>query len=252
MKRGTALLVACFLAQEVRAASRVEWSDGTARTLEPGRLEVGLFAPARLGVGEGFELAAHPLLFAVFPALELTTRWLDREVVFATRQRLSYPTRFIDVVSREGALGLLPDETEPPILIGLDVEAVVSTAWTGPHWVTALGGVAVAPRLAGEEPPVLDFPFLYTRFAAVNAPAVPRFAAAFSGPIAGRFHYASELRVVLIPLEPFSAAVETDVQLRYRPGRRVQLKLGLRREHVRYPVGFRTHALPYADIAVAF
>jgi hypothetical protein len=234
-------------------AQHVTWSDATARTLEPGRVTVSLFAPARWGVGERTEIGMHPLFTFALPHFEVKHRFAEHgSWLFAMRHRLSYPTRFLALVAREGAGGLLPADTEVPVALQLDSDALFSAAWSAPHFVTFVAGFGVAPRLSGSEPPLLDFPFLISRFAPLYTVAVPRLAVAFSGPIAGRFFYESELRAYYLGLEPKTLAVETALELAWRPGKRLRAALGLRREHLRYAIGYRTHALPYADFAVAF
>ncbi|HEX9620170.1 MAG TPA: hypothetical protein VF989_08555 [Polyangiaceae bacterium] len=245
-------LVLALLAPRSRAEN-VAWPDASARTLEPGRVTISLLSPARWGLGKRTELGFHPIWFFALPHVELKHRLVDGGAwLFATRHRLSYPTRFLDLVAGEGAGALLPADTDVPVAVQLDSDALLSSAWTSSHFVTVAAGFAVAPRFSGSEPTLLDFPFLMSRFAPLYAPIVPRVSASFTGPIFRQLRYASEIRAYYLGLEPKTVAVETAFELAWLPSRRARLALGLRREHARYAVGYRTHALPYADFSLGF
>lgn len=234
-------------------AENVAWPEPTTRTLEPGRVTVSLFSPARWGVTKRTELGVHPLWFFGLPHVELKHRFADGGTwSFATQHRLSYPTRFLELIAGEGAGALLPADAEVPVAIELDSDAVLSTSWQPGHLVTLTAGFAAAPRLSGSEPPLLDFPFLMSRFASLYTAVVPRAAVHFSGRIWGKLRYESQVSAYYLALEPKTVAVETVFELGWVPSRRVRWTLGLRREHLRYPVGYRTHALPYADFSLGF
>src|SRR5690606_33434141 len=84
------------------------WGTDSALTMPRGRWELGLFHPSRWAPADRLEIALHPLLFFVLPHVEAKMALLERGAFhFGARARLSYPTLFLSVVSKEGSGGLL-------------------------------------------------------------------------------------------------------------------------------------------------
>ena len=94
----------------------------------------------------------------------------------AAHARWSYPTAFLALVSREGSGGLLPKTSHPPFAIQIEGDVIASIRVSRWHELSARVGLAVAPHadFSPEELPLLDFPFLYPRFAPMYSPLVPR------------------------------------------------------------------------------
>jgi len=231
------------------------WSSQGAYTLPAGRWELALIAPSRYGLADGVELAVQPIVFFVLPHAELKLRWLERgAVTLALRPRVSYPTPFLAFVSREGAGGLLPATTDPPFALLLEADAIASYRLAPEHAANARLGLAVAPRSSSDALPLLDFPFLYPRFAALYTSAVPRLALGVEGRLLGSCFYTVDAIAYLLPLDEVDAgyAFEPSGELEYRFGERVALDAGLRASVARYPVGTRFHYLPYLDVKVGF
>ncbi|HEX6274251.1 MAG TPA: hypothetical protein VFZ53_14520, partial [Polyangiaceae bacterium] len=83
------------------------WSGSNALTLPRGRSELGLLGGARYGLTDSLELAVNPLVAVVVPHLEAKVMVARELGFFALRGRASYPTTFLEVVSKEGEFGLL-------------------------------------------------------------------------------------------------------------------------------------------------
>jgi hypothetical protein len=234
------------------------WSGPSALTVPRGRWEFGLLGGAHHGLTDSLELSLHPVLVFALPHLEaklMAAR--DRRHVLGLRARVSYPTTFLSLVSKEGSFGLLPATTEPPFAIELEADAIASSEWFDDQLVSVwLGGaVAVHEPFTPMELPLLDFPFLYQRFAPLYGPGVPRVGFSFEGIVVGGLHYAAELVAYLMPGLPDvenAYALENGIDLEYRFGEHVALSAGLRTSHARYPVGERTHFLPYFDVRTGF
>ncbi|HYJ07777.1 MAG TPA: hypothetical protein VEX18_02180, partial [Polyangiaceae bacterium] len=126
------------------------------------------------------------------------------------------------------------------------------------HLASVLLGFALAAHrsFTPQQLPLLDFPFLYQRFAPLYAPVVPRFGASFEGPLLGRLWYDASVTYYLIPSLPdvgLAYALEPAAAFEYRSaGDRVALSLGLRGSGARYAYGTRLHFLPYADVRFGF
>jgi len=227
------------------------WSNGSALTLPQGRVEGGLFHATHWAVRDDVELAAHPLLELAWPHVEAKVRWLHRAgFTLSTWHRLSYPTRLLKLVSREGALGLLPANTRAPIAIGLDTSFLASFMSPNQRTVATLElGLSLAPRLRSGDQVVLDFPFLYSRFAAVSTYGSTFAGLAITSALHDHLAVSADVRFTNVHVIPHGYIVEQGASLSWMPSTHFALSLGYRVAHGRYPVGVRTHWLPTVDIS---
>jgi hypothetical protein len=234
------------------------WSGDRAHTIARGRLELGALSSSHYGVTDRLELSLHPLWFWLLPHVEAKAfAGSSGPLSFAVRGRLSYPTWFLGVLSREGAGGLLPKTSKPPQALQIEGEGVATLAWYEQQWATFSAGLAVAPHASfdASELPLLDFPFLYPRFAALYSVLVPRARLSFEGRIGGGLFYSVPLSGYLMPELPdvgTAYALEQALELEYRFGDRVALQLGVRTSLAKYAFGTRFHYLPFIDARVGF
>jgi hypothetical protein len=231
-----------------------QWPEPSALTLPVHRVVLGAFSESAWGVTPRLELRAHPLWFWVLPHAEIKLRWLgaDRWQLSSTH-RLAYPTPFLALVSREGSGGLLPATTDVPLALIGDNDLVASVEWAEGQWASTRLGLSVAVQGGGEEL-LLDFPFLYQRFAALSAPAVPKLALIANGGLLPVLAYLIEFRHYWLPLNDFALAQASEyaVQLQLELGGRQRLGVGGRLGTARLPIGWRSHFLPLVDYQVRF
>jgi hypothetical protein len=224
-------------------------------TVPARRLELALISSSRYGWNERTEVSTQALMFLLLPQAALKFRfWESESLAAAVRGRLSYPTLFLNVVSKEGAFGLLPATSDPPHAVLVEGDALGSWTWHASHAASLWLGVAVAPRESSRDFPVLDFPFLYPRFAALYTTAVPRAGLGGNGHIVAGLFYLAELvaYVLSVPDVEGGFALEPSASLEYRFSKRAALEFGLRTSYAQYPIGTRTHFLPYADLRIGF
>ena len=230
------------------------WASRGAETLTRGRWQLALFGQAHHGLADGVELALQPFVFFVLPHAEAKLRLLQRDAfTLSLRPRLSYPSSFLNLVSKAGTGGLLPETTDVPFSLLLETDLVASRRYAPEHVASARLGLAVAPRSSSEGLPLLDFPFLYPRFAALYGVVVPRAALSAEGRAVERLFYGVELTAFLLPLSQIDGyAIEPAIELQYRFGPGVALVAGTRASIARYPLGTRFHYLPYVDVELGF
>lgn len=229
------------------------WSGNSALTTAPRSVELGVFSQSAWGVNARVELRLHPVWFWVLPHAEAKLRWLDLgEWQLSSVHRLAYPTPLLSLVSREGSLGLLPATTDAPYAVLLDTDLLGSAEWSAGQWATLRIGASLGLTAGGDDV-LLDFPFLYQRFAALSAPAVPRVALGADGDLSARFGYAVEYRHYFIPLADFALfdANEYAASVFFLISARHRLTLGGRLSSARLPIGWRSHFLPYLDYQIA-
>jgi hypothetical protein len=245
-------------AEEAGTTALRRWSSEHALTLPQGRAELGVFRASHYGLSDRVELSLHPLWFFMLPHVEAKLRFAERGgLAAAVRGRLSYPTLFLGFVSRSGAGGLLPESSSPPQALQIEGDVVGTLTLARRHLASVALGLAVAPHtsFAPEEFPLLDFPFLYPRFAALYTPVVPRASYAVSGPIVAALFYDVTISAYLMPDLPdvgAAYAFEQAGELEYRFGEHVAVSLGLRASEAKYAYGKLFHWLPTADVRVGF
>jgi hypothetical protein len=253
-----ALSLATLAARASEPVPHRPWSGNHAQTIAPGRVELGLLQSSHYGVSERVEISLHPLLFFALPHVEVKALALSHGPwSVAVRSRLSYPTLLLGLMSREGAGGLLPKTSAPPQALQIEGDGIATAAWADQQLVSFWLGLAVAPhaRFEPEELPLLDFPFLYPRFAPLYTVLVPRAGFGFEGRLAGRLFYELVISGYLMPALPdvgTAYAFEQAATLEYRFGDRLALSLGARTSEAKYAYGTRFHYLPYADLRVGF
>jgi len=240
---------------------RSQWSTQSAKLIEPGRVEVGVLSQARWGVSERVELGAHPLWFFVLPHVEGKLSLASYGAwSLSSSHRLSYPTPFLDLVSTDGPGGLLPQTTDVPHALLMDTALLLSVEWRPEQLLTAEFGLQVASH-RDDSLPLLDFPFLYQRFAALWAPGVPRFGLIAEGRALGWLGYRAELRyydlntsdIVIAPDDWNGGwALEAAGALHLQLGTNGRISCGLRWARADYPIGQRSHWLPLVDYRYAF
>lgn len=239
--------------------------DNSARPLPTGHVRLALFAPTRFGVTQGLELSTNPLTMWMFPHLDAKARiYARRALTIAVIGRLSYPTLLLDILAREGSLGLLPENSVVPPMLGIDAELTASVALRGGHLLSSSWGILTAPRFSDGDFALLDFPFLYGRFAQTKTFATFRSRLTFASALSRRLYQRVDISYTVIPLRQgqgqalqpaeFKAgfALEPTAFLGFALSRRWLVEASLSAHAARLPVGFRLHWLPALDLHAAF
>ena len=251
------LSLCCAARAEPGRAPRL-WSGNHAPTVPKGRLELGLFQSAHYGLSDRVEVSLHPLWFFALPHIEAKALAVEQgRLSLSVRGRLSYPPWFLGLVSREGAGGLLPKTSSAPQAVQIEGDVLGSAHWAEQQLLSVALGLAVAPHgsFTPEQLPLLDFPVLDPRFAALYSVLVPRALLGFEGRIWRGLHYDASASGYLMPQLPdvgTAYALEQALALEYRFSEHFALSLGLRSSEAKYPYGTLVHFLPYADARVGF
>ena len=235
--------------RELRA---VPWTGGSALTAPEGRWEFGVFHPLHWVVSEGVELSLQPLLFGVMPNLAVKVNWYAQGALFvSSRHGVSYPSFLLSLLAKEGALGLLPPQSQVPQGIIIDSDVLVTVAAAEGHWVSVEMGFQCAPRGPGNMP-VVDFPFLYPRFGVLSADGVFHAGVSAEGNIVAALGYSADIDLWWIPATEGGYALEHGFSLTWRLSDHVALALGYRLSQAAYPAGVQRHVLPYGDVLFGF
>jgi len=249
---GLALAVVLICVDLAQAQSSLVVSSGSAQTIPKNRLELSLFQLWRYGVSDKVEIAAQPLMFLV-PQIEAKVAWWSQKhVTLGTRQRVSYPTPLLNTLATDGAFGLLPKTSRIPQSVIFDLDGLLTVEVAPRHMLTPWIGASVAPRGSTANMPLLDFPFLYSRFAVLKTTAVYRVGVDYNGYLGDHLRLAADIKVFVLPVIAGGYSCEPGLSLRWLAAKHVALEGGGRMEFARFPAGNQFHYLPYVDVLLAW
>ena len=162
-----ACVLSCgLLVSSSSAGQTAHFAPDTARTLEQGRLETGVFQRARYGLTDQTELALHPLLALAAPHMGVKVRWTDgATVALATRHTVDWPTPLLSLTAREGSGGLLPPDVEVPQVLGTSHHLLASLEAAAQVLVTARVGLHFGTTFGSGRLHDLELPLLFARTA---------------------------------------------------------------------------------------
>lgn len=230
---------------------------GTARTVAPGRAELGVFGPLRLGLTGQVELSLHPALALVAPHLDATVAWGEAlGLELASRHGLLYPTPLMRLLSREGTGGLVPHDVTYPHLLATSHHLLASRP-LGEHLVTLRAGGRLAWNLTRFDGPrfwsEVEWHLVRPRTAAWFTGWSVDAGLAAEGPLWRTLGYRVELDGFLMPGLDGEQAAEWAVLATWRPRATLLVRAGAMWSWCQFPYGERISVpLPLADVAWAF
>jgi hypothetical protein len=233
------------------------WSADTARVLPAGRVEIGVFAPLRVGLRERLEASLHPGWFFVAPHAQLKVAWAERgRLAVASRHGVLYPTPLMRLLSREGTGGIVPADVLYPHVISTAHHLLVSAGARG-HVVTVRAGGRLATNLTAFDGPrfwsQVEWHLVWPRTAAWFTGWSADVGIGVEGPVAARVGYRLELDRFFMPGLRGDWAWEWAGVLSWRPSDRVQLRAGAKWSYAAFPYGSRLSVpLPVVDAAWAW
>jgi hypothetical protein len=88
---------------------------------------MGLFQPFRYGYSESIEYSVHPLWFFVMPNFSLKISQGDfAGFTSASQYKMVYPTPFLNMIAKEGIMGIIAPDFQMPPMLGLSASWLMS------------------------------------------------------------------------------------------------------------------------------
>jgi hypothetical protein len=258
MTRATlAALAALLLASSPRPAAAADFAAGTARTLDAGRVGVGVFGALRYGLNDRVELSTHPLWLFVAPNVEAKVRWgAPAAFEVASTHALLYPTPLLRLLAREGTGGIVPPDVLWPQLLATTHRLLVTREVAG-HLVTANAGVRFGKNLTDWDGPKswsqIEWHLAWPRMAAWFTGWSVEGGLAAQGPIWRALGYQVEAAAFLLPGLDGDRAAEWSVLLTLRPRPGLLVRGGAKWSWVELPYGSRLSIpFPILDVIWSF
>ena len=224
-------------------------THGTASVLAHKDWEVGLYAPLRRGMGDGFELSIHPLVAILSPHLAVKKVWKpDGGWKVASRHSLLYPTPLLRSLAREGTGGIIVADAVIPPILATDNRVILTRAMSEHTKLSLSGRVMLGTGLGESAWPSIHMPLAYTRTAAYQDHVATALGAQLDGRLFSTFYYRVDLDGWVLPLSEATWATEAKATAHWRPSDRFTMQAGATAVVGAYPYGNNWHLLPAFDL----
>jgi hypothetical protein len=254
---GRLLLALALLAPLAAAhAQTAPFPAGTARVVPDRRVEVGVFAPLRLGLRDRYEVAIHPAWALVAPNLDLKIAWgTRRSVSVASTHGVLYPTPLLRLLSREGTGGIVPHDVTYPHVLATSHHLLATLDARG-HLLTLRAGARLAWNLTRFDGPrswsQIEWHLVWPRAAAWFTGFSADVGVAVQGPIARGLGYRVEVDRFFMPGLRGDWAYEWAGILSWRASPRLLVRGGAKWSYAEFPYGVRlSPPFPLVDVVWA-
>lgn len=254
------LSVQFVIAQDEIQETKVDqnpWHQNTAKVIEKGRTESGLFAPMRVGLKNKMELSVHPIWFFVMPNAKLKKNWsIDESKKFqvASEHGFTFPTILLNLLARTGTGGIFPGDQKAPPILTLNNKVILSYFYTKNHAVSLKAGMEfnVLGSMYKNFAPV-ELLIAYPRTASYSRFYIGELAMTFSGLVKNKFAYEVDFKTFFIPDNQLTWVFEWNPKLYYHVSDKFRIMAGALVTTGNIPnekAAFR--ALPVFDLQYSF
>ncbi|MEE8335394.1 MAG: hypothetical protein V3S48_03045 [Candidatus Neomarinimicrobiota bacterium] len=236
------------------------WSDGTARLLPQGRLEMGFFQPLRYGFSGTMEISTYKLSTFLMPNLNLKIARNNRlGWRVATRHGLVYPTPMLRwlqsplgmELGEPDKFALISPEFHIPQMISISNEILFTRKIANEMELTLKGGFSLSLGDKLVRRASIDLPLIFPRMSVYFNRALFRIGADISKSLKRRWSYLIDYDLFLLPGGHEDFAFEHKTLLKWTKNETFQLQLGYKLTAGRYPFGTQAHLLPLVDLVWA-
>lgn len=241
-------------------ASPEIWSDGTARLLPGGRLEVGIFQPLRYGYSSTMEISTYKISTFLLPNLNLKiARNSRRGWRVATRHGLVYPTPMLRwlqsplgmELGEPDKFALISPEFHIPQMISISNEILLTRKMDNEIELTIKGGFSFALGQRLQRRASIDLPLIFPRMSVYYNRILFRFGSDLNKALKGRWSYLMDYDLFLLPGGNEDFAFEHKALLKWTKSETFQLQFGYKLTAGEYPFGTQAHLLPVLDLVWA-
>ncbi len=254
MKKIIIILIISLFAISISAETSI-WSKGTTDVLPQGRWEVGIFQPLSYGLNETTELSTFALADLVMPNITLKKFWKNLDGwKFASKHSLVYPSLFLNVIAKEGAFGILPDNSAIPQIFVLNNQFMVSYKFNECLNFIPKIGFSAALVSGDSDFPTIDMPFVYNRTSIYHENIMFNIGLDIRGNITPKLEYLIDIDKFIMDKEYCEFSYEQKAIIIWKINRRFALSGGYKLCYSDYPSRLQrsTDIIPLIDLQVGF
>ena len=248
------IMIVCFSALTLFAETAI-WSKGTTQTLPQGRWEVGVFQPLSYGLNETTELSTFVLADLVIPNITIKKFWNNMEGwKFISKHSLLYPSILLNVMAKEGALGILPNNSKIPTIFVLNNQFMLSHRFNDRFCIISKIGFSVALVSGDSDFPTIDIPFVYNRTSIYHNGSMFNIGLDVRGNILTNLEYLIDLDKFIMDKDYCEYSYEHKAMLIWKINRRLALLGGYKMSISDYPSQYQRNIdiIPLIDFQVGF
>lgn len=248
----TLLTASCSMSQRPSVLNC--WTGGTALTLTDNRYEIRLFGYSGYGLTDRLEISAHPLMFWLMPQVKVKYRWSGLEgIILSSEHQLSYPTLFLNVISRKGIGGMISPEFNFPQIFSLYNGIIATRKVSSNSMLTGKAGIIIAVRTGAiDERSTIDLPVIYPRFASFYHMPVINPGVDYRGKLFSSIGGQIAAECFIIPTDNENFFFENKGLLTWTLKTNWQFLAGYRLSYGTYPFGNQWHLLPAIEVIAGF
>lgn len=254
MKKLIILFILCFTVTLIFADTEI-WSNGSTDVLPKGRWEVGIFQPLSYGLNETTELSTYALTDLLMPNITIKKFWKDLEGwKFTSKHSLIYPTIFLNTIAKEGAGGILPDNSKIPQILVSSNQFLISYKLN--EYLQFIPKIGFSAALVGADSdfPTIDQPFIYNRTSVYHEKIMFNVGLDVRGNITPKFEYVVDVDKFIMDKEYCEFSYEHKLMIIWKINRKFALSGGYKLSHSDYPSQMQrnTDIIPIIDLQMGF
>lgn len=254
MKKIIIVLIFSLVVLSVSAEIAI-WSKGTTDVLPQGRWEVGIFQPLSYGLNQTTEVSTFVLADLLMPNITIKKFWKNMQGwKFASKHSLIYPTIFLNTIAKEGAFGILPNNSQIPQILVSSNQFLLSYRYNEYLQFIPKIGVSVALVGANSDFPTIDQAIIYNRTSIYHEKVMFNIGLDVRGNISPKFEYLLDIDKFIMDKEYSEFSYEHKVLIIWKINRRFALSGGYKLSYSDYPSNLQrnTDIIPLLDIQVGF
>ncbi len=230
-------------------------TNGTAFTLAPKEIEVGIFQPLRYGFSETEEFSTHPILFFLMPNVEYKHLWMKTETsAFSIKHSLYYPTPLLKTISKKGIGGIISPEFEIPQMISIWNSFIYSFELSENKLITTYASLALSfSNKTIDERTTIDLPLVYHRMLVYYYNNyLLSFGTSLDGEISEKLNYSIDADLFFAPSAENNYSIEQSVLIGYQFSNKLKASVGYKFIFADYPFGKQKNIFPLIDLSWSF
>ena len=225
------------------------WNSHSAKILEKGRWELGLFQPLRYGYSEFSEFSVHPGFFFIMPNIEIKESQISLYgFKTASQYRIIYPTLLLKRLSGEGIGMLIAPEHDIPHMLSFSGSFIGTKDISGLE-ITMSGGLDLGIVL-GDLNPVssIDLPLVYHRLGVYYNGWGVHSGVDIQKALNSKLEVFFDLDLILLPGYNGVYSIENKFLLSWNKSNKFKVTTGFKSVYGDFPYGEDFRILPYFPI----
>lgn len=211
--------------------SKVIWKNSTAKTLNQGRIEYGIFSPLSIGLKNNMELSVLPITFFVMPNAKLKKNWtkeITNKWQLASEHGFTMPTLLIKLLATDGLIAIYPPNEEVPPIFTLKNSFIGSYFYKEDHAITFKTGIEfnLFYTQYGDYPEV-ELLYIYPRTASYSNPFTIDVSIGLAGNFTKKMGYDGAITMYYIPTETSTLVYEFNPKVYYTISNKLRIAAGV-------------------------